>query len=161
VCGFTFAKREKLDKLTSTTVIFEGRTKMQKNRGFTLIELIAVIAILAILAATAIPQFVDLRVQARTAALNGVAGSVASASALNYATRVATNGVSGSAVANCAALRTLVQGVTIQSSTTPAAGTYGLNVLDLLPGNGLGATCTLYNDQTPPETVTFTAISAT
>jgi prepilin-type N-terminal cleavage/methylation domain-containing protein len=131
---------------------------MRKNQGFTLIELIAVIAILAILAATAIPQFVDLRSQARIAALNGVAGSVASASALNYATRVATNQASGVVVNNCQSLVTLVQGVTIEASTTPAAGHYGIGSAALT--NGVGGSCTLVNDNTPADSVTFTAIGA-
>jgi len=132
---------------------------MRKNQGFTLIELIAVIAILAILAATAIPQFVDLRTQARIAALNGVAGSLASASAMNFAQRVATNNASGTAVTNCSLLVGLISGVSISATTTPAAGAYGLDSGQALT-SGVGGTCTLYNGQTPPETVSFTAIGA-
>jgi len=56
--------------------------KATLSRGFTLIELVVVITILGILAAFAVPKFVALDSQARTATINGLAGSVKSAAAL-------------------------------------------------------------------------------
>lgn len=53
--------------------------------GFTLIELVVVIVVIGILAAVAIPKYVDFKESAATAATKGVAGALASASALNYA----------------------------------------------------------------------------
>lgn len=51
-------------------------TRFKKGSGFTLIELVIVIVLLGILAATALPKFVDLTGQARTAANQGFGGGL-------------------------------------------------------------------------------------
>jgi MSHA pilin protein MshA len=62
----------------------------KQQSGFTLIELIMVIVILGILAAFALPRFADFSTQARESTVNGVAGSLRSASAIAHAQQLAT-----------------------------------------------------------------------
>ena len=62
---------------------------MKTQRGFTLIELIIVIIILGVLSAVAVPKFMDMSGSAHNAAARGIAGAIASATAVNYAARAA------------------------------------------------------------------------
>lgn len=55
---------------------------LNKQQGFTLIELVVVIVILGVLAATAAPKFIDLSSDARIATLESLEGSMRSASNL-------------------------------------------------------------------------------
>ena len=119
----------------------------QVQRGFTLIELVMVIVILGVLAAVVIPKFVDLKSDARAAALAGVAGALSSAAAINYASRSA-NIANGNAVTNCSNVATSMQGgVPADYAITAAVVAVNTSV-----------SCTLSTISTPVITTTFTAI---
>ena len=60
-------------------------------RGFTLIELVVTISIIAILAAVALPRYIALQTQARTAKMQAIYGGIRSASMLAHAQAIATN----------------------------------------------------------------------
>ena len=94
---------------------------MRIQRGFTLIELIVVIVILGILAATALPKFVDFSGDAGNAAAQGVAGAIASATALNYGKYQISTGAA-TTLNNTATCDTVAGLITYDTATITVAG---------------------------------------
>lgn len=103
---------------------------MFQEKGFTLIELIMVIVILGILAAVAVPRYIDLSNDAKTAAESGVVGGVRAGIMTYYVQNKAypatldSASVAACSAANACFTTVLQQGGVTSDWTKTSATTY-------------------------------------
>lgn len=141
------------------------------KKGFTLIELIVVIFVLAIIAAMAVPQFITIKSEARTATIEGMRGAINSAVLLSRSKHrisgqtspifmdgtsvdVTSNGIPCASSGGIGAALFTADGFTLGSTTGTACDGSATVTYQLTESSS--ATCQVLFDEDGTATVTTT-----
>jgi len=84
--------------------------RINRNSGFTLIELVIIIVVLGILAAVAVPKYQDWSASAKEAACKGALGGLRSGIAIFYANAAASGSAAWPTVINMNTVGTVMTG---------------------------------------------------
>lgn len=120
----------------------------KSQQGFTLIELVLVIVIIGVLSVFVAPKFVDLKSDATQAVTDSLAGSLTSASSINYLGRKASN-AAAIPISNCSQLGSLLQGGAVPT---------GYAITPLAMAAEVDSTCEVKSTGTPVFTAVFSAV---
>lgn len=128
---------------------------MNRQSGFTLIELVIVIVLLGVLAAIAVPRFVNLQDDALRSQLTANAAALTSAMNINYAACAMNNFTIGG---DCLLVNTCDDALLLL--TTPSLVGHTIAATPVIPaGNGSPQpACVLTRTGPPAVTATFTAV---
>jgi len=136
---------------------------MNKQAGFTLIELVIVVVILGFLAVTAIPKFLDLTDQAKKANIEGMAGGFATAVSLARAQWEAEGRPqdnSNNNVVNYDGTNIFLTSPTTSSSTFSPGYPMGTTATNLTTGAMTAATCVQVWDNVLSQPPTLSSLAA-
>ncbi len=129
---------------------------MNKQTGFTLIELIIVIVILGVLSAIAVPRFVNLEDNAQEAALSANAAAISSAMNINYAGCAVSNHITGT---DCVEVNSCGDAGVVLRDGIPASFEVVADTA-ITGANGTTGSCNLRRTGTTTPTKAFTAVKA-
>lgn len=133
----------------------------KQQSGFTMIELIMVIVILGVLAAFALPKFADLGSNARAAAVQGLAGSIKSASAIVHSVWLAGGGTGTTVNVEGGTVTTTANGYALATAAGIGAaidedgftGTPGTGNIVYIPDGYTGTDCSVtFTEANPAAT---------